>query len=304
MLTSPDGVIWTPREAGNTGGAGAGWNGLAWTGPGVGQLVAFSWADKRIMTSPNGITWATRVVSDTDDHNLNSAVWTGSQIVAVGLGGAVMFSGDGVTWTGGSTGTSDDLNSSDWTDSQIVAVGQNGTILTSSDQGKIWASRTSGTMNDLQFVIWTGDQLVAVGKMGVILTSSDGKTWALRNSGTMNDLHSVTWTGPSTGSGAGQLVAVGNGGTILSSSNGVNWLPQNSETTNDLNSITWTGTQLVMVGQFGIIATSPQTLSAIRSGSTTRKNRGVNFYKMNGKKSHSSQPKSANFKEEIKKPDR
>ncbi len=262
MLTSPEGVIWTPREPGNTGGAGAGWNGLAWTGPGEGQLVAFSWADKRIMTSPDGITWATRVVSDTDDHNLNSAAWTGSQIVAVGLGGAVMFSGDGATWTGGSTGTNDDLNSVAWAGGLLVAVGQNGTILTSPDQGKTWAKRASGTLNDLKWILWAGGQLVVTGTKGTLLTSLDGINWTARASNTQDDINSVTWTGSQYVAAGGDPNAMLNN-VILTSAQGNAWAMQSLGTTEILESIAWTGNQLVVVGQFGSVLTSPQNLTAI-----------------------------------------
>ncbi len=262
MLTSPDGVTWTRQEPGNTGGAGAGWNGLAWTGPGAGQVVALSWADKRIMTSPDGVTWTTRVVSDTDDHYLSSAAWTGTQIVAVGIG--EMTSPDGVAWTS-RPGPEKPLNSVVWTGNKLVAVGADGAILTSPD-GVTWTNRPSGVQGDLRCIIAAGSQLVAVGARGIILTSPDGVTWTARTSGTNDDINSLVWTGS-------QLVAVGGdpsqaaNNVILTSQDGATWTSRSLGTTDMLENIAWTGSRLVVVGQFGMILTSPQDGAAITKSS-------------------------------------
>jgi len=54
------------------------------------------WAKMRtILTSPDGIAWTRR----TSSANLDGVTWTGTQLAAVGVGGAVATSPDGVTWT-------------------------------------------------------------------------------------------------------------------------------------------------------------------------------------------------------------
>jgi hypothetical protein len=59
----------------------------------------------------------------------------------------------------------------------FVAVGDGGNIYTSPD-GINWTTRGSGVATDLYIVHWTGALLVAAGKSSVILTSANGTNWA------------------------------------------------------------------------------------------------------------------------------
>jgi hypothetical protein len=64
----------------------------------------------------------------------------------------------------------------------FVAVGDGGAILTSPD-GVTWTPRTSGTSNTLFGVTYGNGLFVAVGDGGAILTSPDGVNWTPRTSG-------------------------------------------------------------------------------------------------------------------------
>ena len=75
---------------------------------------------------------------------------------------------------------------------KYVAVGAGGTILTSSD-GISWTSRTSGTSQPLTGISYGGSTFVAVGASGTILTSSDGTSWTSRTSGTSQALSGVSY---------------------------------------------------------------------------------------------------------------
>ncbi len=66
--------------------------------------------------------------------------WGGNQFVAVGEGGAILTSPDGVTWTPRASYSLDGVT---WGGDQFVAVGLEGTILTSPD-GVTWTPRASG----------------------------------------------------------------------------------------------------------------------------------------------------------------
>jgi len=76
----------------------------------------------------------------------------------------------------------------------FVAVGNGGTIFTSTD-GVSWTSRTSGTTNNLNAVAYSSTlgMFVAVGASGTILTSTDGTTWTSRSGGA-GTLYSVGWS--------------------------------------------------------------------------------------------------------------
>ncbi|MBL9202110.1 MAG: hypothetical protein JNL39_16480, partial [Opitutaceae bacterium] len=61
---------------------------------------------------------------------------------------------------------------------EFVAVGDGGTILTSPD-GVVWTKRQSGTVKSLRAVVWGSDSYIAVGDGGTVLQSPDGVTWFL-----------------------------------------------------------------------------------------------------------------------------
>jgi len=261
LVTSPDGVNWTERQHGNTGGAGAGFNGLAWVGN---QAIALSWADARILTSPDGINWTIRLTGDADTTGCypNSAAYTGSRIVVGCSGGMALTSPDGAVWTRRITGFDADLNSMTWTGSQLVAVGSAGAVLTSPD-GISWTARSSGTTNTLLEIAGSGSQLVAVGENGTLLTSSNGIGWVARTTGTTNHLNSVTWTGHQWVAVGGDAVTYSQNNVVLTSPDGNVWTGRTLGTVDIIEGVTWTGNQLVAVGQFGKVWTSPENLTAI-----------------------------------------
>ena len=190
---------------------------------------------------------------------LDSVTWSGKQFVAVGKGGVVVTSPDGITWTGHAspinvlTGTT--LNAVAWLGNQYVAVGSNG-------GGPICLPNQACPA----FV---------VANYAVILTSPDGLSWTNRFPSALSTVGGTTlndamWSGT-------QYVAVGSSGVgsicppnqvcpafvganyaiILTSSDGIAWTPQTSGTINSLNGVTWSGTQFVTVGANGTILTSP-----------------------------------------------
>jgi hypothetical protein len=63
-------------------------------------------------------------------NSLNSIIWTGSQLVAVGYLGCVLFSADAITWTAVNSGTSNTLKSVAWTGSLLVTCGDGFVIMT------------------------------------------------------------------------------------------------------------------------------------------------------------------------------
>ncbi len=143
----------------------------------------------------------------------------GSTLIAVGTGGRVVTSPDGVAWTGHELpNTRNQLRSvtADAAGTAAVAVGDGGTILTTAD-ADAWTSRTSPTTAMLSAVAHGGGAFVAVGAGGVIVSSENGgATWSTRTSNTVYDLLSVAY-------GSSRFVAVGYGGTVLTSSDGQSW---------------------------------------------------------------------------------
>ena len=97
VVTSPDGITWTPRTAAEAN---------AWLSVTYGDelFVAVSYnGTNRVMTSPDGITWTPRTAAEA--NSWQSVTYGNSLFIAVASDGAnrVMTSTDGITWNTGST---------------------------------------------------------------------------------------------------------------------------------------------------------------------------------------------------------
>lgn len=181
-----------------------------------------------IFTSTDGKTWANPTslpngfLSDLYAvtgyaANLNNPGDPGLLWVAVGAGGASVYSTDGISWTVGRP--YDSINPALRSLTQVAgtffAVGDAGTILSSTD-GITWTTHTSNsTTNPNLQGVTHGTIYVAVGDSGTILTSSDGNTWTAQTPTpvTTSTLRQVTSVGDI-------YVAVGDGGTIVTSIDG------------------------------------------------------------------------------------
>jgi photosystem II stability/assembly factor-like uncharacterized protein len=142
--------------------------------------------------------------------------------VAVGAGGASVYSLDGTSWAVGRglaispNPPNPALRSITHVAGTFFAVGDAGTILSSTD-GTNWTPHSSGltSLPNLNGITH-GSIYVAVGEGGAILTSGDGNTWTTQTSVTSlttNTLRQVTSNG-------NIIVAVGDSGTIVTSING------------------------------------------------------------------------------------
>ncbi|MBQ2173664.1 MAG: phage tail family protein, partial [Alphaproteobacteria bacterium] len=177
--------------------------------------------------------------------------------VAVGYGGTILTSLDGVTWSNRISGVSVDLNGITYSEplGLFVAVGDSGTILTS-PSGVTWSSQTSGVSAILTGITYSEPLglFVVVGNSGTILTSSDGVTWSNRISGVSASLYGIVYSEP-----LGLFVVVGNSGTILTSPDGVTWSSRTSGVVSVvLRDITYSESLglFVVVGYGGTILTS------------------------------------------------
>lgn len=196
---------------------------------------------------------------------------SGGNWVAVGDLGRILTSPDGATWTARATPTNAMLRAIAFGNGVHVAGGANGVILRSTNGGTNWALQSSGTAETIQGMHFGGGQFIAVGTSGAILTSPDGTTWTARSSGTSAWLLDAAY-------GNGTYVAVGLAGTVLSSTNGWNWTVRASGTTEPLYRVGFGNGQFVAAGTSGTIAGSPNgTTWAGETSGTTNMLRGVAF---------------------------
>lgn len=195
-------------------------------------------ASGAIFTSSDGASWVSQAAPAgfTSDlyavtgyaANLNNPGNPALRWVAVGAGGASVYSTDGLVWAVGTPPNSSSaanpnnhaLRSLTQVAGTFLAVGDTGTILSGTD-GIAWTSRTSGTTANLNGVTH-GSIYVAVGDNGTILTSPDGITWTSRapTPVTTNILRHAS-------SILNTYVGVGDNGTIVTSTDGgTTWTAQ------------------------------------------------------------------------------
>lgn len=181
--------------------------------------------------------WAWRMEPYTSSEQTpHAVVWTGERLVAVGVGGSILTSSDGLAWTEQASGTSHTLFAVTCAPQGLVAVGTEGVVLRSPD-GLSWKSAHAGVADTLVSVTWAQGRFVAISHAGTIVTSSDGTTWETRSTGDYK-LRAVAASGD-------HFVAVGNGGVILGSTDGIIWTRHTSGTTFNLVTVIWSGERFV-----------------------------------------------------------
>jgi len=219
---------------------------------------------------PTGIEWQLGGTAGTADLK---GVAFGSGYDAVGTGGALFQSADGITWTpaagnwaalAGATNLNAIIFS--FTLNRYIAVGDAGLILFSTDN-TTWTAGTFAVAPPaapkLNAVATNGSRLVAVGDGAAIYYSDDsGVTWNAAASvpGGTGNLNGVTFS-----SVALRWVAVGAAGTIIASTDGSTWAPVTSVTpaiTTDLKSVAALSSTgiITAVGVGGEVATSSDGL--------------------------------------------
>lgn len=201
-----------------------------------------------LATTACGDSW-TAVAVPSSGTAWQAVAWGTGLFVAVGTGGNLSTSLDGLTWTPRNTGTSLQLEGVAYGANAFVVVGKGGTILRSTN-GVAWSPVTAPVTADLNGVGYGSYGFVAVGTAGTILQSSDGTSWSQRTSPTTKDLYGV-------GFGSNKYVVVGGSSTILTSPDGGVWTTRTSPTFWTLYSVAWSGSTFVTVGSDGTILTSP-----------------------------------------------
>ena len=161
---STDGSNWTAAATTNTSanlyGVTYSSSSASWVAVGAGGAL---------ISSTNLSNW-TALASNAAGQDLNAVTVTSANVfVAVGNGGTVVRSSDGVTWTPQTLGATLYAVSTDSV--KFVAVGAGGAIYTSADGATWTAVSQTGSTADLMAVIGSVTKYVAVGKSGANLSS-------------------------------------------------------------------------------------------------------------------------------------
>jgi hypothetical protein len=257
--------------------------GVTWTGSTFAAVDEFG----AVITSTDGAVWSRNVLRSTTFKSNN----TTARAIAVGDSGVIMSSPDGSSgWVFRNSGVTENLNKVVANSNTFVAVGSGGRIITSAD-GITWATRSSGTTIPLVDVATNGNLFVAVGQQNSVITSTDGITWTIRSISIGGEVFSpsaIVWNGSmflmsarnailkstdginwvranpklnGVATNGSIFVAVGDGGKILttvanSSVPEKSWIVRNSGVTENLCGIVWNGSNFLAVGDKGRILSS------------------------------------------------
>ena len=225
VMTSPDGVNWTPGGAASD----ISWNSVVF-GNGVFVAVASNGAGNRVMTSTDGKTWKLQA-SANDSLSWNSVTFGNGLFVAVSSGGVnnVMTSPDGENWTLRASALARNWRAVCYGGGRFVITGQQtqAEVQTSPD-GINWTLHTGVGLTDNAWraAAYGNGLYIAVGDSTTgynCMTSPDGENWTLRtirnpNMSIAGNFYAVTFAN-------GVFVALaGTGGARAAvSQNGTDW---------------------------------------------------------------------------------
>ena len=208
-----------------------------------------------IATSPDGITWTTRLSGVDQLFNVALAE---DLLIATGANGAIFTSTNGTSWTARTSGTSLTLRKATKGNSTYVIPGDIGKILTSPD-GVSWTNQPSGVSDGLWDAVWAGNQFVVVGENGRVLKSFTGTSWSsvsVGPGGVNGALLGVAFSGNET-------VAVGPIQTSqarvyrsIDAFNSWSTITPSAAYSGTFRSILWDSFQFIAVGDSGALFTS------------------------------------------------
>ena len=136
---------------------------------------AAGWQRGMAVSSTDGSAWR-RMILPQGMSALSAVSFGAGRFVAVGAGGKIYYSTDGLSWREGTSGVSDDLNWVHFSGGVFVAVGNNGCILTSSD-GATWVNRTPASCVEyLTGLTWSNGMWYATGYQST-WASGDAIQW-------------------------------------------------------------------------------------------------------------------------------
>ncbi|HAB19948.1 MAG TPA: hypothetical protein DCE44_26395, partial [Verrucomicrobiales bacterium] len=281
ILTSIDGMVWTPVWSLNTAAAPEPLTFLELDAVsyGAGVFVATG-PGHAALTSVDGATWTEHDLGV--DRVLEGIAYGNGYHAAVGwavlregiITSAVVSSADGSTWTDRTGGVPTlGVRGLAVGDGRYVTANERGKILTSTT-GSNWSLTTElGITANLFGTTYANGLFLAVGREGnngLLLVSSNGTQWTNRAPSGTPGLVSATY-------GNGRFLAL-RGSTVLWSTNGFDWAKTNSSSATNLNAVMFNEARFVGVGDKGTLQTSIDGLDWATQSSPTNSNfRGIAF---------------------------
>jgi len=196
-----------------------------------------------LLVSFDGANWTETDIVDSP----NDFAFGNGRYVAVGSGGKLWSSADGIEWEPDTRGvTSDRLEAVEFGNGVFVAAGWGGTVVRSVD-GRTWElGRIPGELGGfVESVIWNGSKFRAANFFREVFESADGRTWKF------------LWTMPFSSQkiifARGRYLAISNGGEAWESADMKMWNKAELNSNARITDVVYGEGRFVLVGANGLI---------------------------------------------------
>lgn len=213
---------------------------------GLGAAATFE-----VLTSDDGTAWTANSVANDDD--CGAILDNGTRTVICRSANGFITTDDGTVFEERTHPAAiKNIRGVAWSGSTWCAVGNGGTVLTSAD-GITWVDRTagSGTVNNLVDIAWdpVAGLFCAVGLSGTVITSPDGINWTTRSADPSGDYTCIIADGNGTMFATANQTGGKNGGVLARSQDGgANWIFQHQRVLDGLQGCVIGGGRLVLFG--------------------------------------------------------
>ena len=220
----------------------------------INGTIPFGVGDNFTLDSTGGVTWSTRILSDTLPWTAVAASNSANDIkyIAVASGSRLIsVSPDGYTWTRKDTGwpginwSSIAYGSGKW-----VAVGAGSSTCITTDTTALWVGKTLPSAANWSNIAYGNGKFIVVakGSSTAALSSDAGNSWSSVTLPSVANWSAVTY-------GGGRWVTVATGSTKAAySTDGINWTAATLPATTSWSSITYGTDKFVAISSDSAIA--------------------------------------------------
>ena len=258
---------------------------------GGGRWVAGSEDGKMAYSTDNGVTW-TAVANSTIWNvgtsstgviltaSIQDIAYGNNRFVAVGGGGRMAYSSDGVSWTAGAEnilgtsiyGTGNGITAIAYGNNRFVAVGSQGKMAYSDDNGVTWTAVADSTIwqftnslgilltPDIRAIVYGNNRFVATSWYDIAY-SADGANWTAVADKPFGNYTMDAITFGTAGNAGGRFVVGGRPGTAYSA-NGESWTFIDSPVY--IDGLSWGNNRFVSLGMDGKIEYSADAVTWTR----------------------------------------
>lgn len=218
------------------------------------------YADFNVIWNTQESDWTNRLAGL--PYVLADVIWDGDVFIAVGAGGSIVTSADGIDWAEKTSGTAADIYRVAAYGPDIIAVGDE-IVLLSTDHGETWLMKnqpagvrlSSVIMNSSQVVVggWIADTLAS----SIMISEDRGDTWQTIDSQALDQkfLYDLMYREGLFVAAVDSPFSIG-GGWIFVSTDGAVWNEIYRDLDFGLNVVVHDGNQFIVAGRGGAVRAS------------------------------------------------